>query len=104
MPPPSVHRKRLYAAHVVNGLDGVAASEIIDGIEGARVVKTLKQIDDRTDLILFQAGGSPGDLLKLRTIEDVFAVAAETGGIPAGRAGLPAITATITQSKELAGA
>jgi tRNA (guanine6-N2)-methyltransferase len=87
--------------HVVTGIPPVARRELAAHLPGARVVRTVTGIDERTDLLLLGGTFDARGLLKLRTIEDAFVVAAEEDIIPSMRAGLAAIRRSIARSPAL---
>lgn len=91
---------RRYAAHVVPGLESIAAREIRKSLAGARVTRTLARFDDRASVLLVSHAGPPRDLLRLGTTEDVFAVAAVAEELPPGRAALRAVRASIMRSPD----
>lgn len=61
----------------------------------AEIIRTVERFDERTDLLIFRSVVDPGELLGLRTVEDVFVLAAEHNAIPTGRAGLAAIRGVV---------
>lgn len=97
MPPP-----RLYYVHTMPGLEGVAAEELVRFPEAAHV--GYKQIPKRNGLALFTYAGDPADLLTLRTIEDLFVVAARIPKVPWGYEGLSAIYEGLSRAEGLSSA
>ena len=55
-----------YAASVLPGLEEVAGTEIVARLDGARIMET------RRGWVVLRYPGPAGDLLRLRTAEDVF--------------------------------
>jgi tRNA (guanine6-N2)-methyltransferase len=90
-------RSQVYIAHVVPGLETIAESEILETLDVERPFRVLREFDERTSLLLFPYGGSPLELLGLGTVEDVFALAAESDSVPSNRAGLAAVRAAVAQ-------
>ena len=88
----------VYIGHVVPGLERLAARELDDALEGATVLETLKQFDDRTSLLLFTYAGDAADLLDLALFEDVFALVADRARISGERAALKTIAGLVTGS------
>jgi len=80
----------------VPGLERLAARELDDALEGATVLETLKQFDDRTSLLLFTYAGDAADLLDLALFEDVFALVADRARIGGERAALKTIAGLVT--------
>ncbi|MGB3329496.1 MAG: methyltransferase domain-containing protein [Thermomicrobiales bacterium] len=73
----------------------MAARELADELDGAELIETLKQFDDRTSLLLFSYGGDAADLLDLTLFEDVFILVVDRAGIGGERAALKTITGLI---------
>ncbi|CAN0474369.1 unnamed protein product, partial [Phaeothamnion confervicola] len=73
----------------------LAARELADALDGAEVIETLKQFDDRTSLLLFACGGDASALLDLTLFEDVFALVVDRAGIGGERAALKTIAGLI---------
>lgn len=90
MPRPKPPRPA-YLLHVVPGLESIAAREITDRVLETGPVRALAGFDERTSILAFPYGGSADDLLALRTVEDVFALAAEANDVPGTWAGLRAV-------------
>jgi 23S rRNA G2445 N2-methylase RlmL len=93
----SRHRSSTYIAHVVPGLEAVAEAEIVNALEPERPFRVLREFDERTSLLIFRYGGLPSDLLTLGTVEDVFALAAESQMVPRSRAGLTSVRAAVAR-------
>lgn len=70
-----------YAASVIPGLEKVAADEIGTQLAGARIM------DRKRGWVVFRYPGDAGDLLALRTTEDVFAVLFRTDRLSPYRKG-----------------
>jgi tRNA (guanine6-N2)-methyltransferase len=60
-----------FLAHTQPGFEAIAADEIREELEGAKVRRT-GLVGDKNGIIQFDYAGDPGDLLELRTVEDVF--------------------------------
>jgi len=60
----------IYIAQTQPGFEAIAAQEI-DTLEGARIQGT-RTVSDKNGMVLFTYEGQPGDLLELRTVEDLF--------------------------------
>jgi tRNA (guanine6-N2)-methyltransferase len=76
-----------YAASVHPGLEKVATEEIEARLQGAQVIETQR------GWVVFQYPGSAGDLLEMRTTEDVFVLLFRTDNLPVYRkAALPLLT------------
>lgn len=91
----------MYIAHVVPGLEGIAAREIRALPAGTRLARTVKRFDERTSLLLLDYDGATRDLLTLRSVEDVFALAVQSEEVPAARLGLDMIRSTIAGAQSL---
>lgn len=87
----------IYIAHVVPGLEAVAEREIVEARGADGPFRVLREFDQRTSLLIFRYGGSPAALLGLGTVEDVFALAAESGVVPSSRAGLTMVRAAVAR-------
>jgi tRNA (guanine6-N2)-methyltransferase len=92
---------RSYLAHVVPGLELIAVAEMRANLAGFRETDQIRAVDERTSLLLFTTSSAPGELLQLRTVEDVFVLALDTAGIPASRVGLAAIRSTVAHASAL---
>lgn len=99
MTPPT----RLYYIHTMPGLEGVAAEELKARFPEASL-EGYKQIPERNGLALFTYAGNPEDLLTLRTIEDLFVVAARLPKVPWGYEGLSAIYEGLSRAEGIANA
>lgn len=55
------------------GFEAIAAEEIAARLDGA-VVRSFRTVGDRSGMVLFEYAGDVGDLLELRTAEDIFAL------------------------------
>lgn len=89
-------RGHAYFAHVVPGLEAIAVAEMRAHLDDVQIERTVERFDERTGLVLARYAGSPADLLTLRTTEDVFALAAESASIPAGRNGIGSVRAAVS--------
>ena len=85
----------VYFGHVVPGLERLAARELGEILDGAEVIETLKQFDDRTSLLLFGYGGDAADLLDLTLFEDVFVLVVDRAGIGGERAALKTVAGLV---------
>ncbi|MGH2586179.1 MAG: methyltransferase domain-containing protein [Dehalococcoidia bacterium] len=90
-----------YLAHVVPGLETIAAHELRLRAGRAGQVRALRGFDERTSILAFPFDGPTTDLLMLRTVEDLFALGAEAQGIPWTYAGLRAAQQAVTTSQTL---
>lgn len=97
MPKPKLTRPT-YLAHVVPGLEPVAAYEIARRLPQTGPVRALKGFDERTSILSFPHGGAAAELLALRTLEDLFVLAAESDAIPGSFAGQRMIQAAVADS------
>ena len=83
-----------YAAAVHPGLEKVTAQEIAARLPDARV------LEQRRGWVVFHYPGDAGDLLELRTTEDVFALLYRTTELPTNRrAGIPLLTRMAQHSR-----
>ena len=87
-----------YLAHVVPGLESVAAYELRRSVPAASAVRALTGFDERTSLLAFAYNGPAADLLGLRVVEDLFSLAAELEGVAWNFAGLRALREAIETS------
>ena len=87
-----------YLAHVVPGLESVAAYELGERVPRAGAVRALTGFDERTSLVSFSYAGAAADLLTLRTLEDVFILGAEAESVPGGWSGLRVVQAAVAES------
>ena len=90
-----------YLAHVVPGLEAVAAHEIATHLSESGPVRALRGFDERTSILSLTHDGPPADLLALRTLEDVFVLAVEVEDVPGSYAGLRVARAAIAESAHL---
>src|SRR5579884_1129765 len=93
-----------YIAHVVPGLEEFAERDLRTHLGDIEMERVLRRFDERTSLLLFRFRGASRILLTQRSIEDVFALAAASPGVPPDRKGLAAIRAAITGSPVLSSA
>lgn len=96
-----VRQENTWLAHVVPGLEDIAAKEIRSCFPDARILRTEQRFDERTSLLLFTAPVAPRDLVSLRMVEDVFALAAESEHIPSSRAGLASVRTLLSESRRM---
>ncbi len=86
----AVRSKATFFAHVVPGLEELAVTEM-RRLPGLEVTRVLRKFDERTSIILFRYEGPAKDMLSLRMLEDVFALAAESNGMSPQRRALGTI-------------
>lgn len=98
-PPAPAAAALRYLAHVVPGLEEVAADEIAAALSTAKPANTWRQFDERTSLLEFSYDGSPRPWLALRTVEDVFVVAARGRSLRSDQAGLGQLAAATLAAK-----
>ncbi len=79
--------RQIYVAQTQPGFEAIAATEITARLDGAQIID-LRTVADKNGMARFAYAGDPRDLLKLRTVEDVFVVAAETRDLAPGFAAL----------------
>jgi 23S rRNA G2445 N2-methylase RlmL len=82
--PPNRH---VYIAQTQPGFEAIAATEITARLDGAQI-SDLRSVADKNGMARFAYAGDPRDLLRLRTVEDIFVVAAETHDLAPGFAAL----------------
>ncbi len=97
---PTPHR---YYVHTMPGLESVAGEELKARFPEA-TIESYKRIPERNGLALFTYAGDAADLLALRTIEDLFVVAARFPKVPWGHEGLSAIYEGLSKADDLLGA
>ena len=90
----------LYLAHVVPGLEELAAGELAGPPWRVQGAGALRGFDERTSLLRFRYRGAPRDLLDLSLVEDIFALAAESETVPGGWSGLAAIRDALAASPD----
>jgi len=90
----------LYYAHTMPGLEDVAWTEIRRRLDGVSF-EAFKEIRGKNGLVLFRYAGQPADLLRLRTIEDVFFLVERIPKVEWGYQGLSQIYQTILHSRFL---
>jgi len=93
-----------YLLHVVAGLADVTAGELEERLNGAQIVETVRDFDERTDVLTVRSAEPPERLLQLHTVEDVFVEAVRDNAIPAARAGLSVVRAAVARGGRLADA
>lgn len=91
---------RSYYLHTMPGLETVAGDEARARLTGV-TLQGVKQIPKRNGMALLNYDGDPDDLLRLRTAEDVFVVAARLPKAPWGYEGLAAIFDCVLKSEML---
>ena len=91
----------VYLAHVVPGLEELAAGELAGAPWRVRQVEALRGFDERTSLLRFRSRVAPADLLHLTLVEDVFALAAESEAIPGGYSGPAAVRDLLAAAPEV---
>lgn len=91
-------KEYIYYAHTMPGLEEVAWGEVRARLEGASFEAT-KTLRGKNGLALFRYAGQPADLLKLRTVEDVFFLLARVPKVTWGREGLEEISQAILQNR-----
>ncbi|MGB9754385.1 methyltransferase domain-containing protein [Roseiflexus castenholzii] len=79
--------RHTYIAQTQPGFEAIAATEITARIDGAQFID-LRSVADKNGMVRFAFSGDPRDLLQLRTVEDVFVVAAEARDLAPGFAAL----------------
>ena len=87
--------------HVVPGLEDVARDELLSRFSDLTILRVLQRFDERTSLLIFRFDGDPRDLLKLETVEDVFALAAQMDAVPSDWRGTAAIRTCISGERTL---
>jgi tRNA (guanine6-N2)-methyltransferase len=90
-----------YLLHVVPGLEGIAEREIRERVARTEVSDVLRSFDERTSLLIVRSPSPPGDLLRARTVEDVFVLVVDESHVPAGRHGLAVIRRAVAGSSLL---
>lgn len=83
-----------YIAHTQPGFEALAAEEIAELPEGARIRGT-GLVGDKNGFVEFDYAGDPSDLLELRTVEDVFVRVAQLRDFPPTYAALRGLRDTI---------
>lgn len=76
-----------YIAQTQPGFEAIAVTEITARLAGGAVLGT-HSVADKNGMVRFGYAGDPRDLLTLRTVEDIFVVAAETRELVPGFAAL----------------
>lgn len=89
-----------YYVHTMPGLETVAGDEARARLPGV-ALQGFKQIPKRNGLALLDYAGDPRDLMRLRTAEDIFIVAARLPKAPWGYEGLAAIFDSVVKSATL---
>ena len=76
------------------GLEEVAGQEIVERLDGARIIET------RRGWVILSYAGDAADLLDLRTVEDVFVLLFRTADLPSHRGGaIPLLTRMARNSR-----
>jgi tRNA (guanine6-N2)-methyltransferase len=89
-----------YYAQTMPGVEKIAWIEIRKRLPRA-IFKEYLFAKDKNGIIVFNHKGSPGDLLHLRSVEDVFSVALSADNISRDWGGLRTITGLIEKSESL---
>jgi tRNA (guanine6-N2)-methyltransferase len=92
---------RTYLLHCVPGLERTVSDELKGLPAPSNVTHTFERFDDRTSILLVQSGASPHDLLQLRTVEDVFVLASEIGGVTPAWAGIGTVRTALSRDRRL---
>ncbi|MGQ9548368.1 MAG: TRM11 family SAM-dependent methyltransferase [Roseiflexus sp.] len=79
--------RHIYIAQTQPGFDAIAATEIAQRLGGAQILDK-RPVSDKNGMVRFAYAGSPRDVLTLRTVEDIFVMAAETRDLAPGFAAL----------------
>jgi tRNA (guanine6-N2)-methyltransferase len=87
----------LYLAHTQPGFEAIAAEELAERLDAAQVTTT-RRISDKNGAVFFRFAGDPGELLQLRTIEDVFGVVATWEDLEHGFVALRQLTDRVSRS------
>jgi tRNA (guanine6-N2)-methyltransferase len=90
----------LYYAHTMPGLEEVAWIEMRSRLDGA-TFEGSKTLPGKNGLVFFRYAGQTADLLKLRTIEDVFFLVARIPKVEWGREGLSQIYQLVVRDRFL---
>ncbi len=90
----------LYYAHTMPGLEKVAWTEIRGRFDQVSF-EAFKELPGKNGLVLFRYAGQPADLLKLRTVEDVFFLVAQIPKIKWGYPGLSQIYRALSSNRFL---
>lgn len=86
-----------YLAQTQPGFEAIAADEIARQLEGAAVRGT-RGVADKNGIVLFDYDGDAGDLLGLRTVEDVFVLLATLPDLPPTRPALALLQAAAARA------
>jgi 23S rRNA G2445 N2-methylase RlmL len=92
---------QIYLLHCVPGLEAVVREEIDETLESAKVLRVIERFDERTSVLVLETSDLPGDLLGLRTVEDVFALACEVDGVAPVWAGLRTVSVAVAGDRRL---
>ena len=91
-------RPRLtYLAQTQPGFEAIAAEEIAQTLDGAKMRGT-RVVADKNGMLLFDYSGDARDLMALRTIEDLFVIVATLPDLPPTRDALRALEQAATQA------
>lgn len=93
----------LYIAQTLPGFEVLTAEEIESRLEGAQV-QDVRRFARKNGLVIFSYDGDPGDLLELRTAEDVFVLVLQLVDLPPVYAALKQIQEAVTRSQTLVAA
>lgn len=86
-----------YYVQTMPGVEEIAWLEIRDRLPGAKFSETVFA-KEQNGLLIFKYGGEASDLLQLRTVEDVFVLAASIEKVPRTRQALPELTELVSQT------
>lgn len=89
--------RHIYIAQTQPGFEAIAATEIAQRLDSAHILD-LRVVADKNGMVRFAYAGDPRDLLMLRTVEDIFVMAAETRDLTPGFAALRQIEHLATTS------
>ncbi len=76
--------RQTYLAQTQPGFEAIAADELTQSLDGARVLGT-RSVADKNGMLLFDYNDDARDLMELRTIEDLFVVVATLPDLPPTR-------------------
>jgi tRNA (guanine6-N2)-methyltransferase len=94
------NRGYLYYAHTMPGLEEVAWVEVRSRLDGASFEGT-QTLRGKNGFVFFRYAGQPADLLKLRTVEDVFFLVARIPKVDWGREGLAQVYQLLVRDRFL---
>lgn len=94
-------QNRTYLLHCVPGLERLVSDELKGLPVPSEVTRTFERFDERTSVLLVRSGAPLDDLLQLRTVEDVFVLASEIGGVTPAWAGLQTVRTALSRDRRL---